>query len=261
MTARSTTLTTWLINNSPVNGNDAALTASDLAGSQPPKTKFLFTVDFKFRDSSDANRRISANKGSISMELIQYDLKAASRPNITFQQEDVNYYGYRTKVLTKTNFGTVKLTFYEDTLNRANDLVWQYIKAVSPIARRPATQVSITDTGGDAVSGGLDIKDANTIGALAHADGPIARMSVYHHYIEYTPNNNFKKKTTVYTYTNPKIESVEFDELDMSNSDVSTITVTFTADYINVEHIDYAETGNQQPQPTRTPPRVTGPVP
>lgn len=228
--SRSATLTTWLLTNVD-NPNGLATAGNLLGGDGAPKLKFLFTVEFAFRQI------LNIHKGSEELQTIQFDLKSATRPNITINYEDANFYNYRTKVATRTNFGNIKLTFYEDSLNTANNLLWEYMKAVSPITGYSGDP-SI-DTSGEEVTGILPSSSASTIGPLAHPDGPILWMKVHHHYIEYGPGG-VKKKVTTYTYANPKIETVELDELDMSSSDASTVSATFVVDTVRVEHRDYA---------------------
>lgn len=247
---RQSTLTTWLLTNVPVAGN-AQSVGNLIGGDGAPKLKFLFTVEFGFRT-------LTAHRGSEELAVIRYDLKTATRPNITVNQEDINFYNYRTKVATRVNFGTVKLTFYEDSLNTANNLLWSYMSQLSPLTmlgngNNPSINSVGISTAGEEVSYGAA---SSTVGPLGDVDGPIAWMKVHHHYVEYGPpvyadnaqpgdrpidgNGQAKGKITTYTYLNPKIENIDMDELDMSSSEASTVSVTFTVDSVSVEHRDYA---------------------
>lgn len=189
-----------------------------------PKLSFLFTVEFGFRS-------MSGDRGHEKLETIQYDLKSASRLNMQVNQEDVNYYGYRAKVGTKINFGTVKLVFYEDSLNLSNNLFVQYFSTISPLFKGFIGKTVIT-TGDEAES--LGNGGTSTVGPLpsGEEDGPIKYMMVHHHYL--TGQDN--KHTTTYTYINPKIESLELDELDMTSSNASTVGITFTVEGVTVKH-------------------------
>lgn len=226
-----TTLSGWLLYNTE-NAVNVPTISNDFSGIGAPKLKFLFTAEFGIRSDSLLT---DANAGSKSMQLIRYDLKAATRPNITINNEDANYYGYRTKVATRTNFGTVRLTFYEDSFNNASDLVWKYLNSVSPLTRVQTLGIStIANTP-------IGIADGTAgVGPLAanSVDGPLQYIKVYHYYSGGEWENG---GVTEYTYFNPKIESIEFDELDMSSSDASTVSVTFTADAITVVNSKYDE--------------------
>lgn len=219
-----TTLASYILSSGGDPGN--ALRIPHMIGdNQAPKLSFLFTVEFGFRS-------MSADMGHKDLETITYDLKSASRPVININQEDINYYGYRAKVATKTNFGTVKLTFYEDSLNTSSDLFKNYMSTVSPLFNGDIKKsVSTVNDSAEVLGGG---GGTTTIGPLSAGseDGPIKYMMVNHHYLE----GRDTKKVTTYTYINPKIETVELDELDMSVSNASTISIVFTAEGITVNH-------------------------
>lgn len=217
-----TTLTTWVLNNR-LNGED--FIATPLADITPPKTRFLFTVEFKPRVD------LGIDLGSPDMAKIVYHLKTAGKPNLTANQEDINFYGYRAKVLTRNNFGTIQLSFYEDSLNTANDLLWLYMNAVSPLTTLNTTPSSRSEANG----GDRMMTEQQSVGPLPNdaRDGIFSAMIVHHYYPK-----GFSRGHTVYTYHNPKIESASYDELDMTSSEASTITVTFSVEGIKVEHFD-----------------------
>lgn len=226
---RNSTLTTWLMTN--VDNPDGVMTtANTLAGDGAPKLKFMFTAEFAFRESLGG-----ADRGSRRLNLVKYDLKSATRPNVSVNQEDVNYYNYRTKVATRVSYGTIKLTFYEDCFNTSNDLLWNYIKSISPIASYAGESINTT----------LDVdQQASSVGPLADTDGPIQWLKLHHHYVRTTGARNAGKtegRVTTYKCLNPKIESIEMDDLDMSSSEASTISVTFTIDGVVVSDESYEE--------------------
>lgn len=214
------TLTSYLLSS----GSGSAPRIPHMIGDMDaPKLKFLFTVEFGFRS-------MAALRGHRDLVIAQYDLKSASRPNITVNQEDVNYYGYRAKVGTRINFGTIRLTFYEDSLNTASDLMWNYIRQISPLTQSISHSASVTTVNDEVDVQGIG--GSTTIGPLASGseDGPIKWMKIHHHYL----SGQDTKKITTYHCINPKIESVELDELDMSASDASTISITFTYEALAV---------------------------
>lgn len=219
-----TTLSAWLLNKSSgISELDSAgITKSDMAGASPIKSRFLFSVEFETRQNiyGDNNDLL----GSESLGEIAYDLKAATRPNVSVNYEDANYYGYRTKVATRISYGTVSLTFYEDSINRANDLVWRYINTISPISRHDSAGTSFS----------TEPEGKQTVGPLAinAQDGIFKSMKVHHYY----PISNGYGHT-VYTYLNPKLETVQYDDLDMSVSEASTLTLVFVYDGVNVQHL------------------------
>lgn len=69
------------------------------------------------------------------LESITPDLfvKTFDRPQIDFESEDINVYNYRTKVIKKTNFNPVNITFYDDQLSHVLSFVNSYLNLMSPI--------------------------------------------------------------------------------------------------------------------------------
>ena len=210
-------LSNWLLTRPEEHYPNSALIVHDFGHIDRPKLSFLFTAEFGISYAG-------ADRGSRDMEVIAYDLKSASRPQMSFNLEDVNFDGYRAKVATRLSFGTIKLTFYEDSLNTANDLIWKYIQEVSPLTNLGSKRGENIVTSDENIRNG-----ANTVGALRFADGPLSWLKVHHHYVR---ENG--RKTTTYTCSNPKIESVEYSDLDMTSSEATTISVTFTVEAINV---------------------------
>lgn len=190
-----------------------------MGGIDAPKLNFLFTAKISFRDGKIY--------GSNDMKTIELDLKNASRPNVSFNLEEVNYYNFRAKVGTKTNFGSVKMTFYDDPHNEAHGMMWKYLGAVSPIIRGKTEHVF---TESDVVIAPFN---GTTYGPLEYEDGPISLIEITHHYL----TGSETKKKIIYSYVNPKIESVEFDELDMTQSNASTISVTFAAETVSMKEL------------------------
>jgi hypothetical protein len=209
--------------------NDFAALGSDIpdgfATNEQPKLKFLFTVQFFPRDGLKL-----LHSGDQDMTKMAFALKRATRPqpNITYQ--DVNFYGLRTKVAIKLDYGTVTLGFYDDVVNRAHNIVTQYIRYVSPIS-------SISKDEAD----NLDGADYGAITIGAYADnplGPFAAMRVTHHMLDDKHANTGKAKQVFYDYLNPKILSVNLDDLDMSQSEASMVEVTFVYDSVNITYSD-----------------------
>lgn len=232
------TLTAWLLNTNVGESAGATAIGGDLAGVGAPKLNFLFTAQISLDYAAPG---FSPALGSANMEAMQFQLKSATRPNIAINYEDVNYYGYRAKVATKTSFGTVKLTFYEDTRSDNADInstVWDIIRQVVPLA---ALSGDVVSTAGDSVGAAAgDTGGSTGVGAYRRADGPINWIRVYHHFIQHDIGSGSEQyRTTVYTYINPKIESIEYNDLDMSSSEASTISITFAAEAITMRELPY----------------------
>jgi hypothetical protein len=188
-----------------------------------PKLKFNFTMQLEYRVPLEGGSGTIA--GAERMEEIVIPLKTASRPNPTFTTQDVNYYNYRTKVKTSVDPGTVTVVMYDDADGLVHQLHRTYMRAVSP-AHRIENIRQLVDNPSAVAFGGM-----SGICALPNnPNGIIKRLSVYHYYIR-----NGRWWRTEYMYANPKVQSFEFDELDMTASDVTTLTMTFTHDGVGTE--------------------------
>jgi len=175
--------------------------------SESPKYKFLFWTKFKFRTESPTHQ------GTGNVETNAFAIKQMGRPNPIITYQDANYYGYRTKVATKTDFATFNMSFYDDSANRAHDLFEKYMQAVSPI-----TQIGNAN----------NLFGSQTIGELPNDArlGPIEEIELFHGYKG--PNK------TTYKFMNPRITNIMLDELDMLGSEVASVNLTFVYDSFHV---------------------------
>lgn len=234
--SRVRNLTAWRLTNDRTTPGQKANIATEFAGRDVPKMKFLFTVSFEFgktlqgissNPDFDSTLQFKPNPGSDEMASIEYACKNVARPNINVNYVEVNSYNYRYKVATRTDVGTVTLTLYDDNKNTAHHLFSEYLAQISPVAKVP---------GGDAYYLKENIQEWASLGPLPteEADGLIRKMRVTHHFPE---NNSLSASNYArihYDYVNPKIQSFGLDELDMSTSDVNMITLTFVYDSVNV---------------------------
>ena len=195
------------------------------ASTSHPKLKFNFTVDIELRVTLDGSG--SSTFGSNQMDTFGIPLKTATRPTPSIIYTDVNYYNYRTKVATRTDYGTVSLTFYDDANNQVQNLYNTYLSYVSPISGVSAFEL---DNAGSVPFGQL-----SSIGPLpSNAKNGLIRVIRLHHF--YKSGNQFLR--TTYTCMNPKINSFQPDDLSMSESDVNTVTLEFNYDGLNISTVE-----------------------
>lgn len=193
-----------------------------------PKLKFNFTIDMTFRQAMVIGDYNESHEviGNGLMEMFDLPAKIATRPNPSISYVDVNYYNYRTKVATKTEYGTMSITLYDDGDNRAHSVYKNYLNAVSPISNS-----GLNSTLWDNLDN-IPFGQLSSIGPLPDTDphGIIRTIRVYHHYIV-----KGEPRRTSYTYINPKIQTFEADDVNMSESDVNTLTLTFNYDGVIID--------------------------
>lgn len=212
----------------------------DFLNSEAPKMKYLFTVEFKPRDELSLSE-----VGSSDMTTMKFALKRSTRPNPTISYQDINFYGYRTKVATKMDYGALTLSFFDDVTDRAHDLFLSYLNLISPISNVSRDDVenllpyvdkaTFNPTENNTLNPSfITDGNANSVGPLVNALGPFAYIRVSH--FMYNVTNPTRTKVIYYDYINPKITNFNLDELDMSQSDASSIELTFVYDSVSVDY-------------------------
>jgi hypothetical protein len=196
--------------------------ADDFAGLQSPKLKFNFTMSITYAG-------MSAETGEDDPYEISFGIKQITRPAPNVMYEDVNFYNFMTKVATKVDFGVVTVTLYDDRDNKAHSIFKNYMEAISPITKKTRDAAPLLDKNGQIDSGSL-----GALPSEGARNGVISNLRV-NHIIDWNG------KTVIYDFLNPKVQNVTLDELDMTQSDVSTITFTFIYDSYHVETVSGSE--------------------
>lgn len=197
-----------------------------------PKFKFNFVV--QFNTNSAFRGLLEGNDNSTKAAAFARNVE---RPTVTFQYEDVNMYGFRTKVLKSTEYGPATVTFYDDSKNRVMKYFTNYIKAISPIANLKKESKADFEEKGlqntsdnrsssvralDDLSSKFSPADAGTLTILDE----IVLYHVYH-------NGEF---FNAYHFANPKIIEIQFDELAMEDTNVTAITIQFAYDAMFIDN-------------------------
>lgn len=237
--SRPTTLAAWrLINSrSPDTNIENANIGFELAGRDIPKYKFLYTVSFEFGEHLAQSMRTHGGGWTNNLASNSFPCKNVTRPNVNVSYVDVNSYNYRYKVATKVDYGTVTITAYDDNKNTVHRMVTSYLDAISPImGKESGSSYYMKDS----------MQDWASLGPLPHeeVDGIIRTMRVYHHVNANNSDLTTDRKWVAYDYINPKLQLISMDELDMSVSDVSTISLTFVYDSVYIHNNFDTRQGN-----------------
>ena len=174
----------------------------------PPKAKFTYIVEFIFY--SEYDKDIPSNFVSLT--------KKFDRPEISIEYEEVNYYNFRTNVPKKTNFGPVSVELHDDVQNESMNFLVAYLRRISPLFNHQYT-TTLEQNGmnpeNSSASYGLYTQYDNT--------NLIQTINVYHLY-------NMSNTMDKHTFNNPKIEKISMTELNMAETDGSSITLSFIYD-------------------------------
>jgi hypothetical protein len=183
----------------PRKGEWTALHYADDLVAHHPKFKFIFKVKFQgFEGMGNSD--------------FYYYVHRCDKPNITFEHQDVNYYNFRSRVLTKTIFQPISMTLLDEVGNSVNDFFVKYMLTMSG----QANGKSGIDSGFGEASSTNPYKRGYS-GGKAIIVNQIFANGLY--------TNEFK-------FINPRIESFQFDELNMEDNAGSLLTLQFTYDSI-----------------------------
>jgi len=201
-----------------------------------PKYKFLFMVQFVTAAGYSELDEI--------MRGMAFVVKKSSRPKITYQTEPVNYYNYRTKLITKTEFDEMNMSFHDDILNNAIQFYTAYLKAMTPIANMTPQQSPTQDAFEQL---GMSFKDNMSLDAegmpiktnrYAASLGPLNndnKQGIFKEIILYHVYNN-GAMVNVYHFLNPRITTLIPDDVDMSvGNEGNELSITFAYDTVFVE--------------------------
>ena len=219
--------------------------AIDLVRTRAPKYKFLFIVQFTF----------TTQYNYLQKHDFAFGVKKSSRPGVKFTQEDVNYYNFRTKVTTKTEFEEIAMSFHDDIGNKAMEFYNEYRRALSPIANM-SNLMSPTEDGLNfdetvMVRSGLTHDENRNYNMYTASRGPINgdgmnvidNIKLYHVY-------DAGRYANIYTFLNPRITQMDLDDVDMTASqDGSEFSMKFNYDTVYIQtgvDVDYSSFSNDE---------------
>jgi hypothetical protein len=154
--------------------------------------------------------------------------------------EDVNYYNFRTKVVTKAEWEDMTMSFHDDTLNFAGQFYHSYMRAMSPITgiQGEAAHPDLLEQGGMDFVGKTLVPSqiVNQIAASTYAatSGTLVddRKQVFSEIRLYHLFDN-GNRMNVWRFFNPRISALNLDDLDMSvGNEGSELSITFNYDTV-----------------------------
>lgn len=168
-----------------------------------PKFKFLFKVGFYGFGARD----------------FHYYVHRCDKPKVKFNHTDVNYYNFRTRVLTSTSFDLLTFTFLDEIGNSVHEFFASYLKKRSKQGDGKAN-----------IDGGY-----NYSSSLPYDNGFSKGQKVI---IEQIFANGAQSNR--FTLINPRVESFDFDELSMEQNAGNMLNVTISYDAITCQTVGYS---------------------
>jgi hypothetical protein len=214
--------------------------ASDISFSHyAPKHRFMFRVTFEFAApySTYIGRGVRD-----SSNMFNYLIKQIDKPTIVFKYEPVNFYNYRTSVITGIEHQQISMAFYDDVGNNVFEFFDAYRKAYSPISRIDPNLSFPTPDPKDLQNKGMDFSDPGNynawhsaaIGSLTNEKiNVLTRMTVYQIFGHGQFVNQF-------IFINPRILQFDFDDLDFEGGNGNILTVQIEYDALATTTVNLA---------------------
>lgn len=175
--------------------------ANDLNAHQP-KFKFLFKVGFY----------------GFGTREFYYFVHRCERPKVRFNHQEVNYYNFRSKVLTSVTFDPLNLTFLDEIGNSVNSFFVNYLKT--------------TSGQGDGYYG-IDTGFGNSTSSKPYSNGASVGKAIIIEQI--FANGTLSNR---YKFANPRIESFDLEDLSMNDNDGSMVSLSFSYDALSCETVE-----------------------
>jgi len=206
---------------------DASPHAIDLI-QYAPKFKFLFILQITLSTAYQGGLGDSANR-------LAFVVKHSTRPNINVEHEDVNLYNFWTRVPKRTIYEPITMRFYDDIQGQAHLFYTAYLESLSPISRRGIREAIRSTSGVDWLqANSMNFNNIDTLGSASisalegGATSIISEIRLFHMY-------DYGKLMNVYEFHNPKLLTMNLDELDMAESGGgSEIELSFGYDAMHI---------------------------
>lgn len=227
-------------------GSDSSTKARELCGATPyamdliayaPKFQFMFIIEIHYAPAYQDWNNTAAQ--------VAFVIKTSTRPRFNVDYEEVNMYGFRTRVTRRVEYQPMEMSFYDDNKNAAHRFYTSYMRAMSPIANwknnspqdgqyeesgmdfsRPPSSATFSETGpetlGHSASSGPLFFDTKSI---------LSEIKLHHVY-------DYGNKMNTYHFYNPRITSFTPSDLTQLESGEGTeYGFEFLYDGIYIDHM------------------------
>jgi len=176
-----------------------------------PKFKFLFKVGFYGFPGGDD---------------FYFYVHRCDKPKVKFNHQDVNYYNFRTRVLTSVTYDPLTIQFLDEIGNSVTNFFQAYLQ-----------QTSGTGAGNYGIDNGWGSASSSKEYANGYTFAPGQRIVLEQVFID--PNKNGGPRSNRFTFLNPRIETFDFDELTHEESSTGSMAnLSFTYDAIHVDTVN-----------------------
>ncbi len=169
-----------------------------------PKYKFLFIVQITLSTKYQDSMGDSAKK-------LAFVVKHSTRPNVNIEHEEINMYNFWTRIPKRTVYEPITMRFYDDNKGLAHLFYTTYLRSISPITRLQYYDINWIQAN-SMNQNSADVPGAASLSALeGNVTSIISDIKLFHIY-------DYGKMMNVYRFLNPKLLTMNLDELDMAES-------------------------------------------
>jgi hypothetical protein len=155
-------------------------------------------------------------------------VKRAQRPTVSFEYEDINYYNFRSKVLKKSEYQPLQLTFYDDKLGNALKFYNRYLQIISPVSRGNGVSSTFEERG--MLFDPDNFNATASIGAVGDTTKTILQQINLYHLVD------GGRQVDRYQFDSPRFQSITLDDLDMTDGGTGTeVMLEFNYDRLFIE--------------------------
>ncbi len=227
-------------------GSDKAIHKKELCGATPyamdliafaPKFQFMFIVEIKYAPE------YAPALGEIAKQ-VAFVVKTSTRPKFNVDYEEVNMYGFRTRVARRVEYQPMQMSFYDDNKNAALKFFVAYMRATSPIAniKTDSPQYEFENNGMnftkppaaalfDGTSPPMSGHSSSYGPLVGNAKSLLSEIRIHHVF-------DYGNKMNTYHFYNPRITSFNPSDLTMlETGDGCEFSFEFLYDGIYIDHM------------------------
>ena len=154
----------------------------------------------------------------------QYYVKSATKPKVKMIHQDVNYYNFRTKVLTQVAFDPMTIVLWDEIGNTVNKFFASYVSTVSG----QGSGNWGVDQSFDPTNPSSSSKSYRNAGA---GDPVLATVIIEQIFANGTKSNRF-------IFKNARIEAMDLDDLTMDATEMNTLSITFNYESLECKTVE-----------------------
>jgi hypothetical protein len=156
----------------------------------------------------------------------QFYAKSCTKPKVKMIHQEVNYYNFRSKVLTQVNFDPMTIVLWDEIGNSVHKFFATYLSYVSGQGSGNWGIDTSFEPGGNRTS-----SSSKSYRNAGHGDPILATVIIEQIFANGTKSNRF-------IFKNARIEAMDFDDMTMDTTDMNSLSIVFNYDSIECKTVE-----------------------